>query len=80
MFVFGEIQLTSFNGEVWTIELELQADSESTIPLLDNQATIIGIFFAICAIWFAASYFGDLKSKEKSVTNPIEEDIHYEFD
>lgn len=80
MFVFGEIQLTSFNGEVWTIELELQAESESTIPLLDNQATIIGIFFAICSIWFTASYFGDLKSKEKSVTTHTEEEIHHDFD
>lgn len=80
MFVFGEIQLTSFNGEVWTIDLELQADSESTIPILDDQATIIGIFFVVCAIWFAASYLGDVKSKGSYVATLTEEEHHHDFD
>ena len=74
MFVFGEIQLTAFNGEMWTIELELQAESESKIPLLDDQSTIIGIFFVICSLWFAASYLGEAKKKPKI------EEIQYEFD
>ena len=74
MFVFGEIQLTAFNGEMWTIELELQAESESKIPLLDNQSTIIGIFFVLCSLWFAASYLGERKKK------PEIEEIQYEFD
>ena len=74
MFVFGEIQLTAFNGEMWTIELELQAESESKIPLLDDQSTIIGIFFVLCSLWFAASYLGESKKK------PEIEEIQYEFD
>ena len=74
MFVFGEIQLTAFNGEMWTIELELQAESESKIPLLDDQSTIIGIFFVLCSLWFAASYLGESRKK------PEIEEIQYEFD
>jgi hypothetical protein len=74
MFVFGEIQLTAFNGEMWTIELELQAESESKIPLLDDQSTIIGVFFVLCSLWFAASYLGESKKK------PEIEEIQYEFD
>ena len=80
MFVFGEIQLTSFNGEVWTIELELQAESESKIPLLDDQSTIIGVFFVVCSLWFTASYLSEMKKKD--ISNDIEsiEEIQYEFD
>ena len=80
MFVFGEIQLTAFNGEVWTIELELQAESESTIPLLDDQSTIIGLFFAVCSVWFAVSYLGE--KKKKGIIEEIQsnEEIQYEFD
>ena len=80
MFVFGEIQLTAFNGEVWTIELELQAESESTIPLLDDQSTIIGLFFAVCSVWFAASFLGE--KKKKGIVEEIHsnEEIQYEFD
>ena len=79
MFVFGEVQLTSFNGEVWTIEIELQAESESALPLLNNQSTIIGIFFAICTIWFAASYFGEKKVIDIPEDIEIDEEIHHEF-
>jgi hypothetical protein len=80
MFVFGEIQLTSFNGEVWTIELELQAESKSKIPLLDDQSTIIGVFFVVCSLWFTASYLSEMKKKD--ISNDIEsnEEIQYEFD
>ena len=80
MFVFGEIQLTAFNGEVWTIELELQAESESTIPLLDDQSTIIGLFFAVCSVWFAASYLGEKKKKGIIEEIHSNEEIQYEFD
>jgi M6 family metalloprotease-like protein len=79
MFVFGEVQLTSFNGEVWTIEIELQAESESAIPLLNNQSTIIGIFFAICTIWFAASYFGEKKVIDIPEDIQTDEEVHHEF-
>ena len=80
MFVFGEIQLTAFNGEVWTIELELQAESESTFPLLDDQSTIIGLFFTVCSVWFAASFLGE--KKKKGIVEEIHsnEEIQYEFD
>ena len=79
MYVFGEIQLTSFNGEEWTIQLELQAESESAIPLLDNQSTIIGIFFAMCSIWFAASYFGEKKIIHIPDNISTDEEIQHEF-
>jgi hypothetical protein len=79
MFVFGEVQLTSFNGEVWTIEIELQAESESAIPLLNNQSTIIGIFFAVCTIWFSASYFGEKKVIHIPEDIQTDEEIHHEF-
>ena len=80
MFVFGEIQLTAFNGEVWTIELELQAESESKFPILDDQSKIIAIFFVICSLWFAASYLGESKKIEiNEEIQPNEED-QYEFD
>ena len=80
MFVFGEIQLTAFNGEVWTIELELQAESESKFPILDDQSKIIAIFFIICSLWFAASYLGE--SKKIEITEEIQpnEENQYEFD
>jgi len=80
MFVFGEIQLTAFNGEVWTIELELQAESESKFPILDDQSKIIAIFFVICSLWFAASYLGE--SKKIEITEEIQpnEEDQYEFD
>lgn len=80
MFVFGEIQLTSFNGEVWTIELELQAKSESTFPLLDDQSSIIGLFFVVCSLWFAASYLGERKRSNHKEENQSNEIIQYEFD
>jgi hypothetical protein len=79
MYVFGEIQLTSFNGEEWTIQLELQAESESGIPLLDNQSTIIGIFFAMCSIWFAASSFGEKKIIHIPENISTDEEIQHEF-
>ena len=80
MFVFGEIQLIAFNGEVWTVELELQAESESKIPILDDQSTIIGIFFSLCSLWFAASYLGDRKKTTMpEQVESIQED-QFEFD
>ena len=80
MFVFGEIQLTAFNGEVWTIDLELQAKSESRFPILDDQSKIIAIFFAICSLWFAASYLGESKKIEITEEIQLNEENQYEFD
>ena len=80
MFVFGEIQLTSFNGEVWTIKLELQAESKSRIPLLDDQSTIIGLFFVVCSLWFTASYLSEMKKKDTINNIESNQEIPYEFD
>ena len=80
MFVFGEVQLTSFNGETWTIDVELQAESESSIPILDDQSAIIGTFFAVCSVWFALTYLGDLRTKDDKKETNLEQEEQFEFD
>lgn len=80
MFVFGEVQLTSFNGETWTIDVELQAESESSIPILDDQSAIIGTFFAVCSVWFALTYLGDLRTKDDKKETTLEQEEQFEFD
>mgnify|MGYP003324246213 CR=1 FL=1 len=80
MFVFGEVKLTSFNGEMWTIDVELQADSESKIPILDDQSTIIGVFFAVCSVWFAITYLGDIRSKNVIEETILDQETTFEFD
>ena len=80
MFVFGEVKLTSFNGEMWTIDVELQADSESKIPILDDQSTIIGVFFAVCSVWFAITYLGDIRSKNVIEETILDQESTFEFD
>jgi len=80
MYVFGEILLTSFNGETWTIDLELQAESESRIPILDDQSTIIGTFFAVCSFWFAVTFLAEIRSKNDKNEIILEQETTFEFD
>ena len=80
MYVFGEVLLTSFNGETWTIDIELQAESESRIPILDDQSTIIGTFFAVCSFWFAVTFLTEIRSKNDKNEIILEQETTFEFD
>ena len=80
MYVFGEILLTSFNGETWTIDLELQAESESRIPILDDQSTIIGTFFAVCSVWFTVTFLAEIRTKNEKNETILEQETTFEFD
>ena len=80
MYVFGEVLLTSFNGETWTIDIELQAESESRIPILDDQSTIIGSFFAVCSVWFAVTFLAEKRSKNEKNETILEQETTFEFD
>ena len=80
MYVFGEVLLTSFNGETWTIDIELQAESESRIPILDNQSAIIGTFFAVCSVWFTVTFLAEIRSKNEKNETILEQETTFEFD
>ena len=55
MYVLGKIHLESFNGEHWEIDVELQAKSENSIPIIGDQALVFSIFFFLFSGWFATS-------------------------
>ena len=55
MYVLGTIHLEAMNGEHWEIDVELQAKSESSNPIIGNQALVISIFFLLFSGWFATS-------------------------
>jgi len=55
MFVLGTIHLEAINGEYWEIDVELQAKSEHSNPLIGNQALVFSIFFFLFSGWFATS-------------------------
>ena len=80
MYVFGEILLTSFNGETWTIDIELQAESESRIPILGDQSSIIGAFFAVCSVWFAVTFLVEVRSTNEKNETILEQETTFEFD
>lgn len=55
MFVLGSIHLEAMNGEHWGIDVELQAKSERSNPIIGNQALVFTIFFVLFSGWFATS-------------------------
>ncbi|MED5290677.1 MAG: hypothetical protein VX778_00475, partial [Candidatus Thermoplasmatota archaeon] len=55
MYVLGKIHLESFNGEHWEIDVELQAKSDNSNPIIGNQALVLSIFFVLFSGWFATS-------------------------
>ena len=55
MFVLGTIHLEAMNGEYWEIDVELQAKSEHSNPIIGNQALVFSIFFFLFSGWFATS-------------------------
>ena len=55
MYVLGTIHLEAMNGEHWAIDVELQAKSERSNPIIGNQALVFTIFFVLFSGWFATS-------------------------
>ena len=55
MYVLGKIYLESFNGEHWEFDVEIQAKSENSIPIIGDQALVFSIFFFLFSGWFATS-------------------------
>ncbi|MEC7484695.1 MAG: hypothetical protein VX998_07895, partial [Candidatus Thermoplasmatota archaeon] len=64
MFVMGTVHLQSFNGESWTIDVELRAVEEERIPLIGDQSFVLTLFFLIFSVWFATSLFARTSSKK----------------
>ena len=64
MFVMGTVHLQSFNGESWTIDVELKAVEEERIPLIGDQSFVLTLFFLIFSVWFATSLFARTSSKK----------------
>ena len=55
MYVLGTIHLEAMNGEHWEIDVELQAKTERSNPIIGNQALVFTIFFVLFSGWFATS-------------------------
>ena len=73
MFVMGTIHLQSFNGESWTIDVELRAVEEERIPLIGDQSFVLTLFFLIFSVWFGTSLFSPKARKVEPKQNEYQE-------
>jgi len=76
MYVMGTVHLQSFNGEVWTIDVELRAVQDDGPPILGDQSFVLTLFFLIFSLWFASSFFARKPTKseqERKVTQESDE-------
>lgn len=73
MYVMGTVHLYSFNGESWTIDVELKAVEDDKIPLIGDQSFVLALFFLIFSVWFATSLFTRTSTKKEP-----EQKEHYE--
>ena len=65
MYVMGTVHLQSFNGESWTIDVELKAVEDERIPLIGDQSFVLTLFFLIFSVWFATSLFARTSTKKE---------------
>ncbi|MAR46458.1 MAG: hypothetical protein CMA41_01450 [Euryarchaeota archaeon] len=77
MYVLGTIHLEAFNGEHWTIDVELKATSEDDLFLIGNQSFVFSTFFIVFAAWFATSLFGKKKKAEIDVEQQVYSDEEF---
>jgi hypothetical protein len=61
----GTVHLYSFNGESWTIDVELKAVEDDKIPLIGDQSFVLTLFFLIFSVWFATSLFARTSTKKE---------------
>jgi len=73
MYVMRTVHLYSFNGESWTIDVELKAVEDDKIPLIGDQSFVLTLFFLIFSVWFATSLFARTSTKKEH-----EQIEHYE--
>lgn len=72
MYVMGTVRLQSFNGESWTIDVELQAVQEDRFPLIGDQSFVLTLFFLIFSVWFATSLF----ARKSAIQEPEQKESH----
>ena len=65
MYVMGTVHLKSFNGESWTIDVELKAVQDDKLPLIGDQSFVLTLFFLIFTVWFATSLFARTSTKKE---------------
>ncbi|DAC54500.1 MAG TPA: hypothetical protein D7H78_02705, partial [Candidatus Poseidoniales archaeon] len=65
MYVMGTVHLQSFNGESWTIDVELKAIEDERIPLIGDQSFVLTLFFLIFSVWFATSLFARTSTQKE---------------
>ena len=65
MYVMGTVHLQSFNGESWTIDVELKAVQDDQLPIIGNQSFVLTLFFLIFTVWFATSMFQHASTKKE---------------
>ena len=65
MYVMGTVHLQSFNGESWTIDVELKAVQDDQLPIIGNQSFVLTLFFLIFTVWFATSIFQHASTKKE---------------
>lgn len=73
MYVMGSVHLQSFNGESWTIDVELKAVQDNRLPIIGDQSFVLTLFFLIFSVWFATSLFARTSTKKEP-----EQIEHYE--
>lgn len=76
MYVMGTVHLQSFNGEVWTIDVELRAVQDDGPAILGDQSFVLTLFFLLFSLWFASSLFARKPTKsdqERKVTQVSDE-------
>ena len=61
----GTVHLQSFNGESWTIDVELKAVQDDKLPLIGDQSFVLTLFFLIFSVWFATSLFARTSTKKE---------------
>ena len=65
MYVMGTVHLQSFNGESWTIDVELKAVQDDRLPIIGDQSFVLTLFFLIFTVWFATSLFQHASAKKE---------------
>ena len=65
MYVMGTVHLQSFNGESWTIDVELKAVQDDRLPIIGDQSFVLTLFFLIFTVWFATSLFQHASTKKE---------------
>ena len=65
MYVMGTVHLQSFNGESWTIDVELKAVQDDRLPIIGDQSFVLTLFFIIFTVWFATSLFQNASTKKE---------------